>query len=128
MAVVLSDPALYRYTGGSPPSSAELEQQYRRKALGPWPPDERWLNWVVRTPDQAPVGYLQATVTMSQQQAAPARRQPVAAGARTVDLSPPAACGRLAARAVLAAPASFPTPCSATEAAGSGLVGWNVAA
>jgi RimJ/RimL family protein N-acetyltransferase len=70
MAVVLSDPALYRYTGGSPPSIAELEQQYRRQTLGPWPPDERWLNWLIRTPDQTPVGYMQATVTVSQKQAA----------------------------------------------------------
>jgi hypothetical protein len=44
MATVLGDPGVYRWTGGSPPSVAELQQQYHRQTGGPWPPDERWLN------------------------------------------------------------------------------------
>jgi RimJ/RimL family protein N-acetyltransferase len=70
MATVLGDPGLYRLTGGSPPSVAELEQQYHRQTQGPWPPDERWLNWVVRNNAAAPIGYVQATVTVSSEQAA----------------------------------------------------------
>jgi RimJ/RimL family protein N-acetyltransferase len=70
MATVLGDPGLYRWTGGSPPSVTGLEQQYHRQTRGPWPPDERWLNWVVRTDAAAPVGSVQATVTVSSEQAA----------------------------------------------------------
>ena len=62
MAEVLSDPALYTFTGGEPPSVAALEARYRRQLAGPGRPDERWLNWVIRYDDTL-VGYVQATVT-----------------------------------------------------------------
>ncbi|MEV0794924.1 GNAT family N-acetyltransferase [Kribbella sp. NPDC050459] len=62
MAEVLSDPALYTFTGGEPPSVAELEARYRRQLAGPGRPDEQWLNWVIEY-DDALVGYVQATVT-----------------------------------------------------------------
>ena len=61
MAEVLSDPALYTFTGGEPPSVAALEARYRRQLAGPGRPDEQWLNWVIRY-DDALVGYVQATV------------------------------------------------------------------
>jgi RimJ/RimL family protein N-acetyltransferase len=64
MVEVLSDPALYRFTGGEPPSLAELRARYERQALGA-PPDgsEVWANWIVRLRDGgAAVGYVQATV------------------------------------------------------------------
>jgi RimJ/RimL family protein N-acetyltransferase len=69
MVTVLADPSLYRFTGGSPPSLEDLEHQYRRQTQGPWPPDERWLTWAVRERDGPTVGYVQATVTVSAQQA-----------------------------------------------------------
>ncbi|MEV6269463.1 GNAT family N-acetyltransferase [Kribbella sp. NPDC051936] len=62
MVEVLSDPALYTFTGGEPPSVAELEARYRRQLAGPGRPDEQWLNWVIEY-DDALVGYVQATVT-----------------------------------------------------------------
>ena len=61
MAAVLSDPALYTFTGGEPPSVAALEARYRRQLAGPGRPDEQWLNWVIKY-DDALVGYVQATV------------------------------------------------------------------
>ena len=63
MADVLSDPALYAHTGGSPPTLEELRRRYRRQVDGPWPPGQMWLNWVVRLPVHQPIGYVQATVT-----------------------------------------------------------------
>lgn len=63
MVIVLADPALYRWTGGAPPTLAELERQYQRQASGPRSATERWVNWVVRRADGQAVGYVQATVT-----------------------------------------------------------------
>lgn len=62
MAEVLSDPALYTFTGGEPPTVAGLEARYRRQLAGPDREDEQWLNWVVRY-DGNLIGYVQATVT-----------------------------------------------------------------
>jgi RimJ/RimL family protein N-acetyltransferase len=71
MAGVLSSPGLYRYTGGAPPTTAELSERYARQAAG-WSPDgrEEWLNLIVRTKagGQA-VGYVQATITEAGQRA-----------------------------------------------------------
>ncbi|MEU8221390.1 GNAT family N-acetyltransferase [Kribbella sp. NPDC048915] len=61
MAEVLSGPALYTFTGGEPPTVAELETRYQRQLAGPNGPDEQWLNWVIQY-DDALVGYVQATV------------------------------------------------------------------
>ncbi|WP_238155381.1 GNAT family N-acetyltransferase [Kribbella soli] len=61
MAEVLSDPALYTFTGGEPPSVAALEARYRRQLAGPGRPDEQWLNWVIKYEDTL-IGYVQATV------------------------------------------------------------------
>ncbi|MFG1905568.1 GNAT family N-acetyltransferase [Kribbella sp. NPDC048928] len=65
MAVVLSDPGLYAFTGGEPPSVEVLEARYRRQLAGPDSPDEQWLNWVVQYEDTL-IGYVQATVTAGQ--------------------------------------------------------------
>ena len=35
MQAVLAEPALYRFTGGSPPSLEQLEQRYRAQIAGP---------------------------------------------------------------------------------------------
>ncbi|RZT27491.1 RimJ/RimL family protein N-acetyltransferase [Kribbella sp. VKM Ac-2569] len=61
MAEVLSDPALYTFTGGEPPSVAALEARYRRQLAGPGRADEQWLNWVIKY-DDGLIGYVQATV------------------------------------------------------------------
>ena len=63
MATVLSDAALFTFTGGEPPSRLVLEQRYARQVAGSGDPAEEWHNWVVRLGDTGPaVGYVQATV------------------------------------------------------------------
>ena len=65
MAVVLDDPALHTYTGGTPATLEELRSRYGRQVAGP-PADEseRWLNWIVRRrADERAIGYVQATIT-----------------------------------------------------------------
>jgi RimJ/RimL family protein N-acetyltransferase len=70
MLDVLADPDLYRFTGGQPPTLAELQARYHAQATGSGNADELWLNWIVRH-DVAqpsapqPVGFVQATVTRS---------------------------------------------------------------
>ncbi|MFF0270042.1 GNAT family N-acetyltransferase [Kribbella sp. NPDC004536] len=64
MAEVLSDPSLYTFTGGEPPTVEALEARYRRQLAGPGNEDEQWLNWVVEY-DGDLIGYVQATVTGS---------------------------------------------------------------
>jgi uncharacterized protein (DUF1684 family)/RimJ/RimL family protein N-acetyltransferase len=62
MVSVLSDPSLYEFTGGTPPTLEELTARYARQAVGHSPDgSEQWLNWVVLL-DSTPVGYVQATV------------------------------------------------------------------
>ena len=63
MFAVLSDPAIYAWEN-APPSSAEWLRERFRKLETRRSPDgrERWLNWVVRTPDEGLAGYVQATV------------------------------------------------------------------
>ena len=64
MAGVLSGAALYEFTGGSPPSVAELRVHYARLAPGRSPDGrEEWRNWIIREPDGTAVGYVQATIT-----------------------------------------------------------------
>ena len=65
MAPMLADPTVYRYTGGSPPSVAELELSYARRARGVSPDGRRgWLNWVLRLrPEGRPAGFIQATLS-----------------------------------------------------------------
>src|SRR6059058_1561421 len=64
LAPVLADPALYVFTGGDPPSAAELGERYERQARGRSADGrELWLNWIVRErAGGAAVGYVQATV------------------------------------------------------------------
>jgi RimJ/RimL family protein N-acetyltransferase len=64
MAKVLSDPDLYTFTGGEPPSVDVLAARYRRQLAGPGRTDEQWFNWVIRHDDEL-VGYVQTTVTGS---------------------------------------------------------------
>jgi RimJ/RimL family protein N-acetyltransferase len=65
MAGVLASAELYRFTGGRPPTVAELRERYAR-LVGGRSPDGRavWRNWVVRRrADGVAVGWIQATVT-----------------------------------------------------------------
>ncbi|MFN2466456.1 MAG: GNAT family N-acetyltransferase [Candidatus Dormibacteria bacterium] len=66
MLGALSDPALYFFTGGEPPSSREwLEDRFsrletRRSGDG----SDLWLNWVIQLSPAGPlIGYVQASVT-----------------------------------------------------------------
>lgn len=64
MVAVLSDGDLYRFTGGEPPSLADLETQYEFQVVGPSSGDEVWHNWIIRPNDTGKaVGFVQATVT-----------------------------------------------------------------
>src|SRR5712671_108836 len=60
MVDVLSAPSLYEFTGGSPPTLAELEDRYGRQVAGPPRAREQWHNWIVRRDGDA-VGFVQAT-------------------------------------------------------------------
>jgi len=70
MVAVLADPDLYLFTGGAPPSRADLEGRYTRQVAGSGDPGEEWHTWVVRLGDDGPaVGYAQATVLTREHQA-----------------------------------------------------------
>jgi RimJ/RimL family protein N-acetyltransferase len=63
MFAVLCDPAIYEFEGEPPPSVEALAAGYRRKESRCSPDgSEVWLNWVVRVPEGALTGYVQATV------------------------------------------------------------------
>jgi hypothetical protein len=71
MVQVLADPALYRFTGGEPPTLNGLRRQYTAQVAGSSPDGaERWRNWVVRLASRdrragpgPAIGFVQATVT-----------------------------------------------------------------
>ncbi len=63
MVVVLADPALYTYTGGTPPTLEEVATRFARWADGSPRAGEAWHNWVIRLSDGlVAIGHLQATV------------------------------------------------------------------
>ncbi len=66
MVAVLADPRLYEFTGGRPPSSAELRERYERQTVGRSPDGtEVWLNWIVRRrPQGDAIGFVQATIAV----------------------------------------------------------------
>jgi [ribosomal protein S5]-alanine N-acetyltransferase len=67
MFSVLSDPAIYGFEGGPPPTVEALAAGYRRKESRQSPDgSEIWLNWVVRLPSGEATGYVQATVRQAQ--------------------------------------------------------------
>lgn len=61
---VLADPEIYRYLDHLPPPSPDyLHALYSKLERRKSPDDSQlWLNWVVRLPEQAPIGYVQATI------------------------------------------------------------------
>lgn len=64
MAEVLSSPALYVHTGGTPPTAAALRARYEIQVRGHSPDGtQEWRNWIVRLhPRGAAVGTVQATI------------------------------------------------------------------
>lgn len=64
MTGVLSDPALYEYTGGHPPTVQELTRLYMIQTRGhSLDGSEEWINLVVTLgPEEQPIGYVQATI------------------------------------------------------------------
>jgi RimJ/RimL family protein N-acetyltransferase len=64
MAAVLSDPALYTFTGGAPPTAGVLRSRYQRWSAGPADPAVSWCNWVIRLrAEECLAGTVQATVS-----------------------------------------------------------------
>jgi RimJ/RimL family protein N-acetyltransferase len=64
MAVVLSDPALHAFLGGTPDTLEALRSRYRRMTAGSPDPAVAWLNWVIRLRAEARLtGTVQATVS-----------------------------------------------------------------
>jgi RimJ/RimL family protein N-acetyltransferase len=64
MAPLLDDPRLHLFTGGNPPTPAELRRGYEQHLTGRSADGGRWLNWIVRRRDDGvAVGGLQATIT-----------------------------------------------------------------
>ncbi|MFF7471759.1 GNAT family N-acetyltransferase [Streptomyces sp. NPDC008092] len=63
MAVVLSDPALHTFTGGTPDTAEALRSRYRRLTAGSPDPAVSWANWVIRLrAGSCLTGYVQATI------------------------------------------------------------------
>jgi ribosomal-protein-alanine N-acetyltransferase len=63
MFVVLSDPAIYEYENEPPPTSEWLGARYRKlETRRSGDGQEQWLNWVIRLPTSALIGYVQATI------------------------------------------------------------------
>jgi RimJ/RimL family protein N-acetyltransferase len=66
MFEVLSDPAIYEFEREPPPSMERLAAGFRRLESRASPDGrEQWLNWVIRLPDRALAGYVQATIVES---------------------------------------------------------------
>jgi RimJ/RimL family protein N-acetyltransferase len=71
MTVVLADPELYAFTGGSPPSRQELRARYERWIAGSPDPAVSWCNWVIRLRGSGCLaGTVQATISTVDEPAA----------------------------------------------------------
>ena len=63
MAGVLSDPRLYTYIGGAPPTPVILRARYERLLQGAPDPAVSWCNWVLKLRDTGCLaGTVQATI------------------------------------------------------------------
>jgi RimJ/RimL family protein N-acetyltransferase len=56
MSVVLADPALHAFIGGTPATSGELRARYARMLAGAPDPAVSWCNWVVQVRRDGPDG------------------------------------------------------------------------
>jgi ribosomal-protein-alanine N-acetyltransferase len=61
---VLADPTLYRYLDYPPPPSREHVRGVYARLAARQSPDgsQHWLNWIARTQEGVPIGFVQATV------------------------------------------------------------------
>ena len=60
---VLSDPAIYAYENEPPPSVEWLRARFAKLESRQSPDgQQQWLNWVIRLPTNALIGFVQATV------------------------------------------------------------------
>ena len=63
MFAVLSDPAIYAYENEPPPSVEWLRARFAKLEARQSPDgQQQWLNWVIRLPTNALIGFVQATV------------------------------------------------------------------
>jgi len=63
MAVVLGDPALYGFIGGTPATPSALRDRYARMTAGAPQPEVSWCNWVLALRGEGCLaGTVQATV------------------------------------------------------------------
>jgi RimJ/RimL family protein N-acetyltransferase len=64
MVLVLGGEDLYRFTGGAPPTLAELRARYARQVNGRSADGrQEWRNWIIRCePGGRAAGYVQATI------------------------------------------------------------------
>lgn len=64
MVVVLADPALHAFIGGSPDTEQALRTRYERITAGSPDPAVSWLNWVIRLREEdCLTGTVQATIS-----------------------------------------------------------------
>lgn len=64
MSGVLSDPDLYEFIGGQPPTAADLRSRYQSWAAGSPDPAQSWHNWAIRLREEGCLaGWVQATVS-----------------------------------------------------------------
>ncbi|MGS0756245.1 GNAT family N-acetyltransferase [Roseateles sp. GG27B] len=62
MYKVLSDPAIYEFENGPPPSEEWLRTRFKKLESGKSPDGtQHWLNWVIRLANGELAGYVQAT-------------------------------------------------------------------
>jgi len=70
MAVVMADPGLHVYIGGSPDTAEGLRARYERMVAGSPDPKVLWGNWVIRSRELAClVGTVQTTVNLGEGEA-----------------------------------------------------------
>ena len=63
MALVLADPQLHTFIGGTPETAPQLRSRYARMLAGPSDPAESWCNWIIRLRENLQLtGTVQATV------------------------------------------------------------------
>lgn len=67
MVDILSEPELYEFIGGTPPTPDQLRRRYRAQSVDHSADRQQWwCNWIVTALEQSrPVGYVQATVERS---------------------------------------------------------------
>jgi RimJ/RimL family protein N-acetyltransferase len=64
MAIVLADPGLHNFTGGSPLTPQALRSRYERMIAGSGDPAVSWCNWVIQLRDtERLAGTVQATIS-----------------------------------------------------------------